>query len=297
MPQKIDVHGLFIDPEEINGLAMQKRIAIYYPVFHEVHAQNYSEKPKSLWGRLVSQPTQPSSDHLLCFDHMDPYGIILVDAEQPTSANFVVNYKEAVIERFLHSFGKTTKNVAGHIAEMLQIEVSGDRQYRILQSGRRISQTTIREIPAKVRLLSGQWVDVFKSTPGYDFQGGSPYAVTDVNAVAMMIQMKDRTHVLFGAGVDAKDDEVRSTYHALIDVYNKIQESRDKLGEEKKSRPLFQMPQINIQIPKVELPKIEMPQIKFQSPLVFQKTESKNETETPAKADGDNPTQISNNGD
>ena len=32
MPQKIDVHGLFIDPETITDLLLQKRISVFYPV-------------------------------------------------------------------------------------------------------------------------------------------------------------------------------------------------------------------------------------------------------------------------
>ena len=36
MSQKIDIHGLFIDPETITDLSMQKRIAVFYPVFHEI---------------------------------------------------------------------------------------------------------------------------------------------------------------------------------------------------------------------------------------------------------------------
>ena len=52
----------------------------------------------------------------------------------------------------------------------------------------------------------------------------------------------------------------------LTDVYNQIQEKKDEAIEAHKGRPLFQMPQINIQLPKVELPKIEMPQIRFIRP-------------------------------
>ena len=118
--------------------------------------------------------------------------------------------------------GQAGKNVQGHIAELLKIEISGDRQYRILQSGRNVKQTSIREIPAKVRLLSGQWVDVFKSSPDYDFQGGTPYAITDVGASALMITTKDKNYVLFGAGVDASNDEVTSAYHSLAEIYNEI---------------------------------------------------------------------------
>lgn len=259
MPQKIDIHGIFIDPETITELSLQRRNAVYYPVFHE-------EGTKSFFGRFAS-----SQRHVLRFDHQEPYGIILLDVEQLSPSGFVVNYREAAIERFLRGVGQAGKNIAGHIQEMLKIDISGDRSYRILTPGRVVKQTSIREIPAKVRLLSGQWVDVFKSSPDYDFQGGTPYAVTDVPASALLICTANQLFLLFGGGVDVNDEEVKNAYEGLINIYNQIQAQRDASLAERKSRPLIQLPQINIQLPKVELPKIEIPQIRFQSPFVFGK--------------------------
>ena len=66
MPQKIDIHGLFIDPETITDLLLQKRISVSYPVFHEV------ETTKSFFGRFTSAQT-----HVLRFDHQQPYGMTL----------------------------------------------------------------------------------------------------------------------------------------------------------------------------------------------------------------------------
>ncbi len=268
MPQKIDVHGLFIDPETITDLLLQKRISVFYPVFYEV------QNTKTKFGKFFT-----SQKHILRFDHHEPYGIILADAEQPDASSYIVTYQDAIIDRFLRSLGQTGKNIQGHIAELLKIEISGDRQYRILQSGRNVKQTSIREIPAKVRLLSGQWVDVFKSSPEYDFQGGTPYAVTELGASALMITTKEKNFVLFGAGVDASNEEVASAYHSLAGIYNDIQAKRDALIAEQARKPLIQLPQINIQLPKIELPKFELPQIRFQSPFVFGKNvdESQNE--------------------
>ena len=266
MPQKIDIHGIFIDPETITDLQLQKRISVSFPVFHEVPATKF------MLGRFSSP-----QKHILQFDHQQPYGIILADPEQPDPSSYAVNYKEAVIERFLRGVGRTGKNITGHIAELLSIEISGDRQYRILQSGRKVKQTSIREIPAKIRLLSGQWVDVFKSTPEYDFQGGTPYAVSDVGSSALMIATKEKTYVLYGAGVDASDEEIVEAYKSLTVVYNQIQEKKDETIKAQKGRPLIQMPQINVQLPNVELPKIQMPQIRFQSPFVFEKKEKNQE--------------------
>lgn len=259
MPQKIDIHGIFIDPETITDLQLQKRTSVLFPVFYEIGS-------KSIFGRFSS-----AQKHVLQFDHQQPYGIILTDPEQPDPSSYVVNYKEAAIERFLKGIGQTGKNITGHITELLKIEVSGDRQYRILQSGRNVKQTSIREIPAKIRLLSGQWVDVFKSSPEYDFQGGTPYAVTDAGSSALMIKTKDKDYVLYGAGVDATDEDVLTSYQALTDVYNQIQARKDEAIEAHKNRARFQLPQIIIQIPKAERPKLEIPQIRLQSPFVLGK--------------------------
>ncbi len=267
MPQKIDIHGIFLDPETVVDLRLFKRKSIFYPVFHEI------QTGKSIFGRFSS-----SQKHILRFDHQQPYGIILADVEQPDPSSYVVNYREAAIERFLRGIGQAGKNVLGHINEILKIDVSGDRPYRILQSGRNIKQITIREIPAKVRLLSGQWVDVFKSSPDYDFQGGTPYAIAEVGSSALTIITKEQVYVLYGGGVDASDEEVISSYHTLIDIYNQIQEKRDMSLEEQKGRPLFQLPQINIQLPKFELPKISIPEIRFQSPFVIGKKNNEEES-------------------
>ena len=256
MPQKIDVHGLFIDPETITDLLLQKRIAVFCPVFYEV------ETTKSIFGRFTSSQ---SHQHILRFDHLEPYGIVLADPEQPDPASYVVTYKEAALDRVLKGFGRASKNITGHISELLKIEISGDRKFRILQSGRNVKQTSIREIPAKVRLLSGQWVDVFSSSPDYDFQGGTPYAVTDVASYALMITTKERSYVLFGAGVDISNEEVTSAYHSLVEIYNQIQKQRDGI-EDKSHKSILKIPQINLQRPKIDLP-----QLKFQSPLVFGK--------------------------
>lgn len=270
MPQKIDIHGFFLDPETITDLQMRKRISVFYPVFHEVRA-GAERTVKSFFGRISSAVSGPSapSVHVLRFDHQEPYGIILADAEQPDPSSYAVNFREAVISQFLRSFNKAGKNLLGHFNEMLKIDVSGDREFRILQSGRNVKSTTIREIPAKVKLLSGQWIDVFKSSPDFDFQGGTPYAVTDVSAASLMISTNDRIYVLYGAGVDASNEEVLSSYQELIGIYNRIQEQRDKAAiEESKNRPAFQLPQININFNKIELPKLELPKIRFQSPFI-----------------------------
>ena len=253
MPQKIDVHGLFIDPETITDLRLLKRIAVYQPVFQEVATS------KSFWGRQ-------SATHSLEFMNHQPYGIILADAEQPDASGFIVNYKEAVIDRFLKGLNRTGKSIVGHITEILNIEINGDRQYRILQSGRIVKQTTIREIPAKVRLLSGQWVDVFKSSPEYDFRGGSPYSVTDVNASSLLIVTEDEVFVLFGCNIDATDEEIVTAYKQLTTVYNQIQERKDEAKIEQKKRPLLHFPQINIQLPNLGKSKLRL-----QSPFVLGK--------------------------
>lgn len=102
MPQKIDIHGIFIEPESITDLQLQKRISVFFPVFHEVRPE------KSIFGHFSS-----SSKHILSFDHQQPYGIILADAEQPDPSSYAVRYQEAAIERFLRGIGKKAKALPG----------------------------------------------------------------------------------------------------------------------------------------------------------------------------------------
>ena len=130
---------------------------------------------------------------------------------------------------------------------------------------------------------------MFKSSPGYDFQGGTPYAVTDVGAAALMIATKEHNYVLYGAGVDASNEDVVTAYRSLAVIYNEIQARRDSAIAEHAKKPLIQMPQINIQLPKVELPKIELPQIKFQSPFVLGKKQEKPTQEALPEPGSDDP--------
>lgn len=95
MPQKIDIHGIFIDPETITDLQLQKRISVSFPVFHEVSATNF----------MIGRFSSPQK-HILQFDHQQPYGIILADPEQPDPSSYAVNYKEAAIERLLKRLQK-----------------------------------------------------------------------------------------------------------------------------------------------------------------------------------------------
>ena len=260
MAQKIDVCGLFIDPETITDLLLQKRISVFYPVFYEI------PRPKTLFNRNVSD-----QQHLLRFDHHEPYGIILNDVELPDSSSYVVKYKEAFVDKLFKSVEKAGKSVVGHTADFLKIDISGDRQYRILQSGRNEKQISIREIPAKVCLLSGQWVDVFKSSPGYDFQGGSPYPTTDIGTYALTITTTGNKYILYGAGVDVANEEVLSAYKILTETVNQIQAKRDAAISEQSKKQLSHKSGVLKQLPKAELPKINLPQIKFQSPLKIEK--------------------------
>ena len=269
MSQKIDIHGLFIDPETITDLLLQKRISVFYPVFFEI------PQTKSLFNRSAS-----SKQHILQFDHQEPYGIILADVEQPDPAGYAVNYKEAIIDKVLKGVGKAGKSIAGHTAEILKIDISGDRHFRILQSGRNIKQISIREIPAKVRLLNGQWIDVFKSSRDFDFQGGNPYAVTDVGANALMITTKEKNYVLYGAGVDASNEEVQSTYSKLADIYNEIQAKHEMSVTESGKKPFLHIPKISSNLPKPDHRKLELPKIKIQSPFLIEKKQDSPPKET-----------------
>ncbi len=270
MPQKIDINGLFLDPETITDLSLQKRISVYYPVFHEI------PKPKSLFKRLASD-----KQHILQFDHHEPYGLILADIEQPETSGYTVIYKVPISNKMIVAAGK---NVIGHALEKLKIDISGDRQYRILQPGRNVKKLTIREIPAKVQLLSGQWVDVFKSSPDYDFQGGTPYAITDVSSNVLLITTSDKKKVtyysLYGGGVDASDEAVLTAYKTLTEVFNEIQARRDAATTKSSEKMLDGKSEKSLPHPKAALPKIALPRIKLQLPFVVDKKPDETTSET-----------------
>ena len=76
--------------------------------------------------------------------------------------------------------------------------------------------------------------------------------------------------MLYGAGVDASNEEVLSAYKALTELFNKIQIKREEtISEQAKTHKL-----------RAELPKLSLPKIKFQSPFVIEKQQRSTTPET-----------------
>ena len=76
--------------------------------------------------------------------------------------------------------------------------------------------------------------------------------------------------MLYGAGVDASNEEVLSAYKILTELFNEIQARREEvISEQVKTHKL-----------RAELPKLSLPKIKFQSPFVIEKRQPNTTSET-----------------
>ena len=257
MAQLIDIHGLPVDLEQVSAFRIVPREALYYPAYTETQ-----ETKTSLFARFGAQDKKKFR-----FVNLVPFGILLSPREKPHVGDYrVESFAEAAGQSILAGLGDAIVGVGNLIADALSIDTSGNQQLRILTTGRRVVNTRLRDIPAKVRLLSGKVSDIYKNDPIYPYLG-EPISPTIHRTKALEIKINRESFVFFGSGIDISDEEIDTTYHALLEAYNQLQ----KLKEEKKAQPFFQFPKIqlpNIQLPKIELPKLELP-IKIQSPFVF----------------------------
>ena len=161
----------------------------------------------------------------------------------------------------LASVGKVVGDVASIASDMLRIDTSGNKEYRIRTQGGRLETIKLRDIPAQVRFLSGKVSDVYKNDSIYEFLG-EPIAPTRAAVPALVVTVEKATHVFLGGGIDLADAE--ATYHQLFEVYKQFQEKN-----EKKKTPTA-LPKINL-----SMPKLNMPSIKIQSPFVIGKKGAK----------------------
>ena len=157
----------------------------------------------------------------------------------------------------LAGVSKTVGNVANIAADMLRIDTSGNKEYRIRTQGGRLETIKLRDIPAQVRFLSGKVSDVYKNDSIYGYFG-EPIAPAKAVMPALAVTVEKSTYVFLGGGIDLEDAE--ATYHQLFEVYKQYQEE-----SEKKKAPVA-LPKINL-----SLPKLNMPSIKIQSPFVIGK--------------------------
>ena len=242
MAQLVDIHGIPLDLEQVSAFRVIPREAIYYPAYQETQ-----ETKSSIFARFGSQDKKKFK-----FMNLVPYGILLEAKEKPHIGDYKVeSFSEAAGQSILSGLGDFFTNAGNLIADALSIDTSGNMKFRILTTGRRVVEIRLRDLPAKVRMLSGKVSDVYKNDPIYPFLG-EPISPTINRTKALMIKAGRETFAFFGSGIDMTDEEIDITYRGLLDSYNLLQKQKEEQKALDKGRPL-------IQLPKIELPKISIP--------------------------------------
>lgn len=251
MGQLIDLCGLPIQLDNIKSFQLVKRDFLFYPAYQEVEEQSFS-----LFARFGA-----ASKKKFVFQSMVPFGALLNDKEKPTGKAYEIkSFGEAATLRILAGVEKAVSDVAGIAVDLLRIDTSGNKTYHVLTEGRRITDIKLRDIPAKVRFLSGKVSDVYKNDSIYQFLG-EPISPVVVSVPTLVVTVDKSTHVFFGGGVDLEDAE--ATYHSLLETYNNYQAA---IAQKK---PQGILPKFNI-----SLPKLKMPSIKLQSPITIDRANS-----------------------
>lgn len=246
----IDLCGTPIQLEHVRSFRLVKRDCIFCPAYQEVQEQTFS-----LFARRGA-----SNKKKFEFVNMVPFGIRLTDKEKPmTDGCEIKSFGEAATFELLTKAGKKLGDVAGIAADMLRIDTSGNQDYKILTPGRNVVHIKLREIPAKVRFLSGKYSDVYKNDSIYEYLG-EPIAPIVQPVSTLVVTVDKATHVFFGGGIDLQDAE--AVYHSLLDAYNALHEenSKDKLTSGHRLS--------------LSIPKLSIPSIRIQSPFVIQKSTS-----------------------
>ena len=251
MGQLIDLCGTPIQLEKVKHFRLIKRECLFYPAYQEVENQMFS-----LFARRGEKDKKK-----FVFNQMVPFGIVLNDKEKPSPGSYEFKaFDEVVAASILDGLGRAFSNAAGLAADLLRIDTSGNKEFRILTQGRRVTNVKLRDIPAKVAFLSGKVSDVYKNDSYYPYLG-EPIAPTIVPVPTLVVSMEKTNYVFFGGGIDIENPEV--VYQSLLEAYNNLH-SADKAEKAHFSLPKFNM----------SMPKLNMPSIKFQSPFVFKKDES-----------------------
>ena len=236
MPQLVDIHGIPIDLEQVTAFRVVPREVIYYPAYQETQDTRHS-----IFARFGQNDKKKFQ-----FVNLVPFGILLEGRERPHIGDYKVeSFAEAAGQSILAGVGDFFTNAGNLIADALSIDTSGNIKFRILTSGRRVVEMRIRDIPAKVRMLSGKVSDVYKNDPIYQFLG-EPISPTINKTKALMLKTKNETFAFFGSGIDMADEEIDRTYHALLDSYNEAQKRLEEKKALEKGRPLIQLPRISI---------------------------------------------------
>ena len=242
MAQLVDIHGIPMDLEKIDAFRIIPREVIFYPAYQEIQ-----ETKSSIFARFGSQNKKKFE-----FVNLVPFGILLDAKEKPHIGDYKVeSFSEAAGQSILAGIGDFFTNAGNLIADALQIDTSANIKLRILTTGRRVVEMRLRDLPAKVRMLSGKVSDVYKNDSIYPFLG-EPISPTINKTKSLMIKSGRETFAFFGSGIDLTDQQIESTYHSLLDSYNLIQKQKEEKKALERNRPLFQLP-------KIELPRINIP--------------------------------------
>ena len=254
MSQLIDLCGTPIQLDKVKSFRLVKRECLFYPAYQETEAQAFS-----LFARFGAENKKKFK-----FTQMVPFGILLSDKEKPTTGSYEFkSFGEYAASNILADVGKALGNAASLAADMLRIDTSGNKEFRVLTQGRRVTDIKLRDIPAKVMFLSGKVSDVYKNDPIYEFLG-EPISPTVVAIPTLVVAVDKANYVFFGGGIDLPDAE--ATYHALFEAYN---QSQTNAGKKK----------ISAGIPSIKLPKVDLSAISLQLP--FGKTKSTVTEDTP----------------
>lgn len=252
MSTLIDLCGTPIQLEHIRQFRLVKRDYLFYPAYQEVKEQTFS-----LFARKGASDKKKFE-----FVNMVPFGAVLNDKEKPCTGTYEVkSFGEAVTFNILSDVSKKLGNVANLAADLLRVDTSGNTEYHVLTQGRRLTNVRLRDIPAKVRFLSGKVSDVYKNDPIYEFLG-EPIAPTIVTVPTLVVTVDKATYVFFGNGIDLTDAE--ATYHTLLTEYNQYQ-------DENRKEKVPVLTKINVNVPKISIPTIKM-----QSPFVIKRNEGQN---------------------
>lgn len=250
MPQKIDIHGWAVVPETIIDVELVNRLAIYYPYYEEIAPSIKWFKPEKIKTKFIS---------------MVPYGVQIDFKEHPKLENYtMITDRGKILQHVTTRVGKKIDNAESMIMHALRIDPSGNQEFNVMLIDRTTRIIKLRDVPAKVRMLSGQVRDVHRNSDEYDFSGGKPEPTTGVPIKALKIQTTDGLHMIFG-GFDIPASDIVPTYHMLLDMYNSVQAEKDQErlnSKEKKHYSFFPS------LPKQKLHKA-FPTVKIQSPVVF----------------------------
>lgn len=242
----IDICGMPIQLDKVKEFSLIRRECIFFPTYQETVEQTNSVFAK--WGAKNKKKFQ--------FIKMVPYGVLLTGKEIPSGKSHEIKYfgeeaTKTILDRVLHTVAKPAGNLVNTAVDAINVDTSGNREFRVLTQGRRVINVKLRDISAKVRFLSGKVSDVYLNDSIYTFLG-EPIAPSILPIVALVVVIDKETHVFFGESFDIDDPE--TTYNMLCDAYNQF-----RLSAEERDKSHAGLLKLSIQLPKMDKPTINIP--------------------------------------